>query len=234
MLVHPDAAWRLWPTNWHAVALPQYEYAWLAEQCTCKSRQHLRKDCDLDRFRGCKTCGAMYEYAGEYPELCPGCLDWHESRIQYMGEWALAHDDRKGRQTTESQLSLFASAGYDWTDAPQPRWPFMWSRPKPTFLGEHGDCRVCGNPDDAPTSFMARTADYELHVREPVCTPCLRLGNTVKIFWEGPVESIEQLVEIIEGRNQYGFDVSELREDWVPINSAVRDRKHQPEEALAK
>ena len=223
MTLDVDAAWRLWPANWHAVTLPQYCYAMLEEQCSCATRQHRKKDCNLDKFMGCRTCGAAYEYNGEYPEHCPGCRDWHESRMEYLGEWALAHDDRPGRQMQEFQISLLASAAYDWSEAHKPRRPFLWSHRKPTFVGNHGECQVCGNPDGAPTSFIAQSQEGEEHVRKPVCTPCIRLGNTVKLFEEGPIESIDQLLAVIEGRNQYGFEVHDLREEWVPVNERTRN-----------
>lgn len=211
MTLNPEAATQLWPTNGHAIALIETAYDALAEQCQCKTRQHRRKDCQLRGQKKCGLCGTAYPDRGEYPDRCEGCAEWEEERILYLGEWALAHDDRPDQQQSPQQFALFAGDVYDFDCTPKPAWPFLWSRPRPIALETGGACTICGD-DSAPTSQQWET-DSSTTTR-PVCTPCIRLGNLNKTFTEGPVTSIEQLKEIIAGRNDWEVDISERREPW--------------------
>ena len=229
MTIHPTAAWHLFPP-YRPITLPQYDHTLLAEQCQCRTRSHRRKDCSLDQYRRCTSCGAAYDYAGEEPPICNGCSQWKGVRDEYLGEWALQHDDRRP-QALVRQPALFASQAFDFSEVPMPRWPFNWSRKERTYIGDLDSklCTVCDN-DDAPTSFIY--VDEEGPVLRPVCSPCQEVANRNRLIDEGPVETIEQMTAVIGGRNRYGFDISELRVSWedAKVNARMLHSAHGPSE----
>ena len=191
-----------------------YGYVEIAINCQCKTRTHRRKNCPLRGMVKCETCGIAYPDDGGFPHHCDACTQYHEERERYLGEYAIAHDTRNNRPyPRERQLTMLDGDAYDWTGVEHPRWPFLWSRPKPVAVNLHGPCTLCGE-HEAPRSQMWES-DTSAHTL-PVCTPCIRLGNLNARFSEPPIESIAQLREVIEWRNWGGTDISDLREDWVP------------------
>ena len=152
MTLHPSAAWHLFPPL-HATALMQFDYDLLAEQCQCKTRSHRRKACVLNGQGRCRSCGAYTPDNDSYPLQCPGCHDWEDTRMRYLGQWAMDHDDRNQLPDTVFQASLFASdQPFQFEQVPQPRWPFNWSRGPLEHIGPEGACFMCGNTD-APGSY---------------------------------------------------------------------------------
>ena len=118
-----QAAVELWSTTTHAVALPEWRHNWRTMQCECKTRAHRRKDCDMDNTAGCSLCGATFNKTGGLLQYCAGCLDWWETRHQYLGEWALANQPLR-----PGQMRLDMST-FDFSEVPIQERPFLTDSP---------------------------------------------------------------------------------------------------------
>lgn len=118
-----EAAIELWPFMYHAVSLPAWQFNYHVMLCSCQTRDHRRKDCEMKGTKGCHICGATFADYGAMPQYCPGCMEWWETRSEYLGEWALANLPQ-----TTGQMRLDMPA-YDFSGIPRPDRPFLTDSP---------------------------------------------------------------------------------------------------------